>query len=99
MMISKLNAGMNNVGFGGTQVKSTVTRKSENEKPDFIYGADKLPEGYHWEHDIDHDQFVAVKNGMKFNEDKFIAEPVFPYTPIIRKEAPVAEKTVDAIEI
>ena len=77
MMISKINPAMTKIGFGTAQKDV-----KKEELPTFIYDTDKLPEGYHWEMD-DYDKYIAVKNGYKYNEDKLMAEPVVPYTPVL----------------
>ena len=87
MMISKINPAVAKVGFGTTHAEA----KKAEEQPTFIYDTDKLPEGYHWEQDLDHDKFVAVKNGYTFDEDKFIATPNTPYIPNINYTKPQAK--------
>lgn len=88
MIISKINPQVAKVGFGTTQAQE----KKAGELPIFICNADRLPEGYHWEHDIDNDKYIAVKNGCKFNPENYTAEPIVPYTPIIKAQKPTSEK-------
>ena len=89
MMITGINPANAKVGFGAAQ----KTEKKAEELPTFIYDTDKLPEGYHWEQDLDHDKFVAVKNGYTFDETKFIATPNTPYMPNINFAKPQVKQT------
>ena len=93
MIISSINPANTKIGFGTTQAQETKAK----EQPTFIYGATELPEGYHWEHDLDHDTFVAVKNGYTYDEDKFTAVPVGkPYLPNLVETKKINPATTDS---
>ena len=57
MNISKVSFG---IGSGNGKASGLMYEPKLDEQP---------KKGYHWEHDIDHDKFLAVKNGYKLDGD------------------------------